>query len=224
MNPEQNNPLQPQDNQQSYQNPSTFQTPPQTFGPEQTAVPPQPQNPYLPPKQKSKLLPVLVGGVIVVLGIVVGLVLLLSGEDNSQSRNPSDQPDNKQSSSLPQENESALEEVNESEISAQNDTKHKNNLAKLVTAVSQYAANNNGKLPTAAQINSAFISQYLSGQFNDPNTNNQYKIVEISPKSGEVQYKTSSNCGSDKSIIAGSSRQVAARVLLSDSTYYCTTN
>lgn len=161
------------------------------------------------------------------LAITVGMFLLLGGDSESQTI----QTGNNQNPSVLQEEETeetALEEEsNEFEISAQANqanTKHKTNLAKLIAAVSQYSANNNGKLPTVSDIDSDFISQYLNGQFNDPNTNSPYKIVNADPKSGEVQYKTSSTCGSDNAITAGGRRQVAVRVLLSDSTYHCTSN
>lgn len=230
MNPQQNDPLQPQDNQQPYQNPTVPPAPQQTSSPEQPPVSPQPQYTGQPPKQTGKLPPVLIGGAVIVLGVAVGIFLLLGGDSKQQLSNQDNQSESNQTSTVPQEEDTEVpaqtqEETTEaSTVDPQTDTQHKNNLSKLVAAVSEYSANNNGKLPAASEINSVFISQYLNGQFNDPSTSSAYKIVESDPKSGEVQYKTSSTCGSDNTIVSGTRRQVAARVLLSDSAYYCATN
>jgi FtsZ-interacting cell division protein ZipA len=217
MNPEDNNQQPTQDTNQTYQNSTT----PVTSAPKQPPVPTQ--YPNQSPKGAKKILPVIIGGVILVIAITVGMLLL--NRDNKSTTNQSGNKQTPADSTDKKTEDKAQEDAsNKSEKSSQNDTKHKNNLAKLIAAVSQYAANNNGKMPSATDLDSAFISQYLSGQFNDPVTNNSYMIVETTPRSGEVQYKTSSTCDSNNTIIAGTTRQVAARVLLSDNSYHCDAN
>jgi hypothetical protein len=222
MYPEQNNPQQSKDNQQPYQNQAMPTT--QSIDPVQPLAAPQPQYPYQSPNQASKLRPFIIGGATLLISAAVGIFILLNGDRNPQT---SQMGNNQNSSVSPQEQakETTPEQpASKTEITTQNDNKQKNNVTKLVAATSEYASNNYGKIPTTSEINNAFISQYLSGQFNDPITNIPYEIVETDPKPGEIQYKPASTCSSDNNIIAGKKRQVAVRALLSDKTYYCATN
>jgi hypothetical protein len=189
-------------------------------------TPPQVQSPYpyQQPKQPNKLTPIIIGGVVILIGIVVGAFLMFGG-DKPETTNQS----NTNQSTTAEQDEVAEETEQEqtAEPSAEQpqlDTQQKNSAAKLTAAVTEYTANNNGILPAASEINSTFITQYLNGTFNDPNTGGAYKIVETDPDAGEIQYKTASTCGSDNTIVAGSRRQVAVRVPLSNSNYYCTSN
>ncbi len=218
MNPEQNNTPQPQNNQQPYQNP-TVSPQQQVPSPEQLPVSHRFHYPNEQPKQtnKSRLILVISAFVVLGVGVAVGIFILLGSESKSQSSSQTNQSNDTKYTAQKDTPE-------KSGAGAQTDTQNKSNLSKLVVAISEYSTNNNGKLPAGSDIDNAFISQYLSGQFNDPTTNSLYKIVESDPKSGEVQYKTSYTCGSNSTIIAGSRRQFATRVLLSDGTFYCAAN
>lgn len=221
MNPDQQNSSPPQDNQQPYQNPEPA-TPAQIFSPEQAPTQTQPQSTFVPPKQSNKLPAALIGGAIVILGIAAGIFLLLSGGEPQ----PSNQnlADNNQSTVVPPEGSVQEEQADKSGDTAQKDNQHKSNVVRLISAANEYAANNNGRLPTEADINSTFIDEYMGGNFSSPDTNSPYVLVETDPKTGEVQYMASSTCGSDNTVIPGSKRQIAVRVLLSTNAFYCATN
>lgn len=222
MNPDSQDPLQPQDNQQTYQNPET-PAPPQIFSPGQAPTQTQPQGTFVPAKQSNKVPAVLIGGAVVILGIAAGAFLLLGGGEPQPSNQENLAEDN-QSTVVPLEESVPEETVDTSDDSAQKDNQHKNNVVRLIAAANEYAANNNGRLPTEADIDSTFLDQYMGGNFSSPDTSSPYALVETDPKTGEMQYMSSSTCGSDNTIILGSTRQVAVRVLLSTNAYYCATN
>jgi hypothetical protein len=231
MNPERNpQPQQPFGGQQPVieppiQQPATNPAQPvPPVSPVQT--PPQVQSPYpyQQPKQPNKLTPIIIGGVVILIGIVVGAFLLLGGgkpeSSNQSNTNQSATAEQDEVVEETEQEQTAEPSVEQSQL----DTQQKNSAAKLTAAITEYTANNNGKLPAASEINSAFITQYLNGTFNDPGTGSVYKIVETDPTAGEIQYKTASTCGSDNTVVAGSRRQIAVRVPLSNGTYYCASN
>jgi flagellar basal body-associated protein FliL len=222
MNPDQRTPQQ-QDIQQTVSDPVI---PPNTPLMDNQVQQQVNQSPNQLPKQSNKQLPVIIGVILVIVGVIVGIFFLLSSNNEPQPKNQSSVIED---STPTQQDKTDTTQVTEqtttpSPATAQADSQRKSNSAKLAEAVNEYAANKNGKLPTIQDIDESFKTNYLGGQFNDPSTNSPYKIVEIDPKTGEIQYKKNSTCGSDNTIISGSSRQVAVRVLLNDNTYYCTNN
>jgi len=182
-------------------------------------------NVQLPTKQ-PKLPPItnlIIGSVVILFGIGVGVYLVFGGKE-------------------PKTNDSTINnQESTAEISTSQDTKIEKNtesmpnqlemdnlqiqsVKKLNVAVVEYSSNNNGDLPTISKVYSDVIPEYLGGIFNSPNTGEPYKIVETEPLSGEIQYKIASNCADDNSILGGSKRQLALRVLLSSNSYYCLSN
>lgn len=228
MNPEQN--LQPQQQldgqplveppvQQPAVNPAQYPSVNTTQTPVQVQTPVYSQQ----LKQSNKLIPIVIVGVAVLIVAALGAYILLSGDkpanDNQSGAN--------QSTATPQDEIIEQSEKKQSTLpstkQAQSDTQQKTNVAKLLVAVNEYSANNNGKFPATSDVNSTFIGQYVKGEFEDP-SGNVHMIVESDPLANELQYKTTSTCDSDNSIVAGGRRQFAVRVLLSDSTYYCNSN
>ncbi len=108
-------------------------------------------------------------------------------------------------------------------VLSQQDVQRKNDSSRYAAAISEYIANNNGRMP----VNAAEINDYLSsGSSNglpasDPATNNEYELVDDEPTSGQIQYRSGANCEGSE-LVAGARRQFAIRIMLSDSSFYCT--
>lgn len=194
MNPEQNGPT-PQPQPQPMQQPEvTPQFQPPTSQVVQIEQPPK--------KSKST-----------VIFLVVLVLFLIGGAAFFFMR--SDKKDNISTTS--NNNESATN----SKESALNDNLRMNDAARLAAAVNNYLANNNGKLPTLDQLDSTFVSGYLEKGFKDPSTDKQYVFVASDPKSGEMQYQTAASCDTNNGIVAGTKREAAIRIKLSDGGYRC---
>lgn len=217
MNPEQNpQPLQPLNNQQSAP-PSNPVSP----APPTTPTPMPSPYQYQPTKRPNKLLPIIVGGIVILLGIAVGAYALLGGQTEDSPRSSDEQSGTTQNEA--RENTSSQRGTEPTSNQLQRDLQQKMAASRLLAAAGEYVANNNGKVPPISVMDDAFIDKYLDGAFEDPN-GNAYKIVENDPARGEVQYKTGSTCGPDNSIVDGNSRSLVARVLLSDGSFHCSSH
>lgn len=109
------------------------------------------------------------------------------------------------------ENDSQTEEEigGDNELSKK-DTQLKQTVTTMMSALVEYLANNNGKVPTLAEASTA-LAPY--GQ--------NLSIVDDTPKENQVQYMPSAKCAEDGSIVEGTARQLVLRALLSDGSFYC---
>lgn len=169
----------------------------------------------------NKKLAVIVTLVVAFLLAGIAIYLYVSAQNNTKEVDDTAQQVNSEQSEPTGTDETTQTAPTTSEDQLSLDAQHKNNAAKLVSAVNEYAANNNGNLPAVTDIDGTFVTQYLSGAFNDPSTSSPYSIVETDPGSGEMQYSTGSTCDSNNMIVSGNSREVAVRVLLIEGSYYC---
>ena len=85
---------------------------------------------------------------------------------------------------------------------SQRDTQRRDDMARFSSQLSQYQANNNGKVPTATTdgYNKKFIDSYLKASddsFADPSTGDDYKVEKVID-CDTVANKTTS-CGSESS-------------------------
>ncbi len=114
---------------------------------------------------------------------------------------------------------------------SQRDTQRKNDASRLRAAVTDYSSNNRGELPwTGANQNltdSSFISNYILGKatsggsgtstFNDPSTNDKYKVTSgvgqtARPQEmGSMMVANKAKCGSDGAIESGNSIVVSVK-------------
>ncbi len=119
----------------------------------------------------------------------------------------------------------------------QRDTQRRSDIGRLVSQLSSYATNNNGKVPkTAAQI-TAFKTNYLkwnagtTGEFNDPTTGVGYVIsANTTPPTttGAISYAASTTggygCDGESFMTTSNVRQVAVIVKLEGSGFFCQSN
>lgn len=165
--------------------------------------PPQiPNEPQQSGEKKSKLVPILLVGFVLIILVIIGEVIYLVLSDSDKDQTPT-QTQNQTQTQIPQGDP-------ESEASRQNlPTKEPYSLPEyndertgdvnaLLDAVLRYKEDNNGSLPTGVtstpqeisstgvNICSALVPQYLSGLPIDPTTNN--KVQEVTDCS--VVYQT----------------------------------
>lgn len=165
-------------------------------------------NQIQPQKQKSKTLLIIV--ILVSILLIGGIVLFVMFGSSSDS----DNLNNVQTGSRMSSEDVKL-----------NDLQRKNNIAKFISEVSTFQANNVGRVPTFEEAKTELIAEYVlydddKTEFNDPATGEQYIIVSGTPGIGEIQYAEASSCSSD-AIVPGSKRQAAARALLESGEFYC---
>lgn len=121
---------------------------------------------------------------------------------------------------------------------SQRDTQRKNDVSRLVTAVTNYSSNNRGNLPTTQALWNGLITGYLTtggSTFTDPsgtaytlskNTTNSIPTSYTSASSGTIYYSPGYTCDSTASanVVASSARQVAFRLVLEGGGVDCTNN
>lgn len=118
----------------------------------------------------------------------------------------------------------------------QRDTQRKDDLARLVSQITNYESANNGNVPTSNATLQTFIGNYLTkngANFNDPHTGNRYvvKYQTAAPTAeGQVSYSSGAKCntaaGDGSLTTAGVSgaRQFAVSIYLENGAPYCQDN
>lgn len=210
--------MQPQNN--TPQNNQQFQSPAPVTGPATAS-------------KKSKLVPLLVA--------VIVLVLVAAGAGTYFSTSALKTKDSElktvQASLESTESELAAAKIKiESLDSPQkkaNDVKRKNDLARFVATLNEYAANNNGTYPSTEPTSFAneFVAIYITGKlsdFVDPNTKQPYEFTPIAKIQtppgvtlGNIQYQWPGKCAGSEFADADSDRQAAARLILESGEIYC---
>jgi hypothetical protein len=200
-------------------------TPPQVSLPTEPSQqmmpqPPQAVTPGPISPQRKKHTALMFGVVLLVIALGAGAYVLFGRGEPVSTVNTSPNPTASQEPS-PQPAGTVQDELQEAMI---NDEKRKNDSARLIAAITEYMANNNGKLPTLTSIDTTFLADYISSDFKDPVTKAQYMIVDTPPKSGEMQYRTGAACGTENEVEAGGTREAVVRVLLTDGSFFCSKN
>ena len=194
--------------------PATNETPIAPLSSVQTA-PPVVLTPQRPSRQK-KLAILLILSAMALITVAIA-AYILSRNDTNKTISSSDN-----SQTVAEDKDKTKEDDKTSSLSqAEVDELHKFNVAKFSSAIGLYWADNTGNLPSIDDIDSKFMSKYLSGDFNDPSKNSPYIVVDNDPTTGEMQYKTRASCGNANTVSAGNERQAVIRVLLSSGAYYC---
>lgn len=124
---------------------------------------------------------------------------------------------------------------------SQRDTQRRDDMARFIAQLSQYQANNNGKVPENSAAYTTFISNYLlagGDTFEDPSTGNTYTIDDTitectSAKDGcknattnttalgTIHIYTNATCsGEDPSYVQGN-RKIAFTLNLEGAGIYC---
>ena len=127
---------------------------------------------------------------------------------------------------------------------AQRNTQRREDMSKLNSAIIQYQANNNGKLPTSSTKyntntdgGAAFISGYISGAFEDPD-GNPYTVYFKTYDAGDAdadgvgevntEYRMvvvgGAVCGEDGTVVKAKPRDYAVLYKLEGSGVYCSAN
>ena len=124
---------------------------------------------------------------------------------------------------------------------SQRDTQRRDDMARFLSQINQYQANNNGKVPTNY---STFITSYLQvagDTFNDPSSGDPYKIkattdcsdsskncngntdvnTVVSGKMGDIYVYTSATCTGEYPNKADGKNKIAIRIKLEGAGVYC---
>lgn len=120
----------------------------------------------------------------------------------------------------------------------QRDTQRRDDMARFMSQLSQYQANNNGKIPTTQADYEKFVVNYLrvgGDTFQDPKSGNDYQVkVENCGEAGcddkaaegddtiHVYYK--GTCNGETPEYDGGQRKVAITYKLEGSGVYCSSN
>lgn len=116
----------------------------------------------------------------------------------------------------------------------QRDTQRKDDLARLVSQVTNYESANNGNVPNSSTTLAGFISNYLTkngANFNDPHTGSGYAVTyqTTAPNAeGQISYSSGAMCntaaGDGSLTTASGARQFAASIYLENGAPYCQDN
>ena len=121
----------------------------------------------------------------------------------------------------------------------QRDTQRRDDMARVLSQVSQYQANNGGKIPNQDSYQ-RFFKDYLkwgdNGEFNDPDTGNKYDIKYVActsdadckipddAKVSEVYYMYHAHCDGETPKYDKGDRKMAIVTKLEGSGTYCSNN
>ena len=120
----------------------------------------------------------------------------------------------------------------------QRDTQRRDDMARVLSQVSQYQANNGGKIPDEDSFQ-RFFKDYLKwgegGEFNDPDTGNPYDVIyrlcqssacEIpsDAKVSQVYYLYHAHCDGEEPKYDSGNRKMAIVTKLEGSGTYCSNN
>ena len=119
----------------------------------------------------------------------------------------------------------------------QRDTQRRDDMARALSQVSQYQANNNGKIPDDQTKVTNFFTNYLKwtdgGEFNDPDSGNKYVIKFVSCQNGScnptlevgtVNYMYHAKCDGETPVYDSGNRKMAIVTKLEGSGTYCSNN
>ena len=125
---------------------------------------------------------------------------------------------------------------------SQRDTQRRDDMARFLSQLNQYQANNSGRVPTDY---GDFISDYLEvggDTFNDPSTGETYTIAskitdcsdsnekpncaagknaELSGTMGEINVYTNAKCEGEDAVYIQGDRKIAIRIKLEGAGVYC---
>lgn len=153
--------------------------------------------------------------VVIVIAAVIGGALYVQSNSSGE-----DQPDNKKTADTGsiQSEQTSSDTLSPGEA----DATIKNHLSQFAAAASQYAANNNGKLPESGHqlLNEARAS--YGEDLVHPVTNQPYTIVPEFEGENSIVYRVGARCLDDGSYeAADSSRAYILSAQLSDNSLYC---
>lgn len=175
-----------------------------------------PPLPPVAPPRKSKKLVIIVIGVLITAGLAAGVLLLAGNKSDSNGDN------NKAQTSEQTDDENQ----NPAGLSAEVNTQRKNDLAEIIAAFNNYAANNNGVYPSVSNADEQ-IAPYLGQSLIEPSTNQPYSIQADTPEEfNQIQYSASTRCNDagDGFVPASSSRAIAFLMLVGNDQFTCMSN
>jgi prepilin-type N-terminal cleavage/methylation domain-containing protein len=110
----------------------------------------------------------------------------------------------------------------------QRDTQRRNDMARVMSQITNYQTNARGAVPTNGNI-ADFQKNYLKTDFNDPQTGNAYKITAQSDPSkvtsGNIAYQAGYICNTTGTgFTKGTTKQAAVITVLEGSGLYCQDN
>lgn len=111
----------------------------------------------------------------------------------------------------------------------QRDTQRRDDASRFITQLNSYSTNNNGRIPTFAQLTGSggFSDRYLKindGEFKDPQTGDNYAFTEDEPDTKTFQYAAGFKCDGEELASASGTRVAAVRVELEGSGVFCQDN
>ena len=118
----------------------------------------------------------------------------------------------------------------------QRDTQRRDDMARVMSQLNQYQANNKGKIPSTQAELDTFLTKYLKdGEYNDPESGERYTTTFITCQSGNnacnptldlgtVNYMYHAECEGETPKYVKGDRKVAIVTQLEGSGVYCSNN
>ncbi|MBM3210096.1 type II secretion system protein [Candidatus Saccharibacteria bacterium] len=110
---------------------------------------------------------------------------------------------------------------------SQRDTQRRDDVARVISQINSYQTNNNGRVPSLSQARGDFRRDYLKvdeGEFQDPQSGENYNFSGNDPSGVNMQYVVGSKCNGESLQSGAGSRSVAVRVQLEGSGVFCQDN
>lgn len=181
------------------------------------------------PKSAKKPFVIAAIGVVVLILAISGIVAanLISSSESSKSIDTElttvDSDELSENNPQSTGTDDTANQGNSQTLMNERDVVRKSNLTKIIVLISEYQANNNGKIPTNAQELEQVIASDQRWVITDPLSGEAYRITTSDPakgSTGEIQYAPQQTCnGSD--LAPSSSRSFALRGYLESGELLC---
>ncbi len=173
------------------------------------------------PTRRLRVWPLILMVLFVLIASGVAIAVKATQKDPPAEQNQTQNTTNTQEEQTPENTEEEEQDPN----TAEND-RRKSQVNFLVVSLTEYAANNSGKLPESTEEGWSRLTATISNReaITVSETGLELTYTSLTPQEGQIQYVRSAMCSEQTVIGAGSTRSFAVMIRLKDDTYYCQDN